>query len=198
MKIDQLLNVSEAQTASLLKPRVAPAPVKFGKGTALPTKPYQIPGMGTSPVPGAPGAFSNKAVPPTTAPAKTTPGQPAQAAPAATPASPTAPAAPTRPKTDWVGKIGSAARTVGNIGSELGTAAGQMVTAPFGGAVRGYQTARHGGTFTPRSGGGSSGPGYIGGAGSNANTMSADGPSEVDDIKASLQAIDQRMRKAGI
>jgi len=103
---------------------------------------------------------------PTTPTAPTTPAEPAPAAPTTpaptTPTAPTTPAEPTR----WE-KTKSFGRGAANLAAGALDAAGSVVGAPFGGLVRGYQTARHGGSFFPQQ---NNGPGYMGGAGSNSNS----------------------------
>jgi len=104
------------------------------------------------------------------------------------------------------GMAGGFIRGLGNVAGELGNAAGQAVTAPIGGAIRGYQTARQGVPFTGATGStGSSQPGYAGGAGSNVSpgglpdvSSSQVARDEIADLKQTIANIGQRLNRAGI
>ena len=97
------------------------------------------------------------------------------------------------------GMAGGFIRGLGNVAGELGNAAGQIATAPLGGAVRGYQTARQGGSFTSATS--PSQPGYVGGSGSNVSSRGAPGEvsrDEIADLKQTIANMGQRLNRAGI
>jgi len=81
----------------------------------------------------------------------------------------------------------------GDIASQAAGGIGQAALAGLGGAVRGYKTARSGGKFSNASWDtGTANPP------SSSPMAPAAGNQELDQLKAQLQAMDQRLQKAGI
>lgn len=212
MKISQLIqSLSEAEpaTSALLGPDGKPigsSVTSVGGGARTPGQAAAIQ-QAASGQPQAHNPFGLKVVPGGKDQQATTPSN--QASSAEIPAVATPAVQPTTqatPKTDKLAKaasIGGKARDiaggfirgVGNIGAELGQAAGQIAASPFAGAVRGYQTARQGGSFTsPTSGAKLSG--YAGGSGSAQQTSTSQ--DDVADLKQMIARIDQRLTAAGV
>lgn len=83
----------------------------------------------------------------------------------------------------------------GDIASQAVGGATQAVGAGLGGVVHGYKAARGGQQF---GGGGTAGTPSAPSASSTSAPSAATGNDELDQLKATLQTMDQRLRKAGI
>jgi hypothetical protein len=111
----------------------------------------------------------------------------------------TTPAA--KPGISWAGvgkgisRVGNALKTgikgAADLGSQAVGGAAQAALSGVGGAVRGYKTAKSGGKF------GSAGW-DTGAASPAASSTNAAGDQELAQLKSQLQAMDQRLQKAGI
>lgn len=152
------------------------APVSFGKGVSMPTNPVTVPGAGTSAVPTTQPTVAKTPAPSTTQPVGPT-GDPVLDKPLSA-------AAPKKPGTTLAQKVGGLAKGVGAVAGGV---------AGIGRAVKkGYAAGANavGGPGAPAAG-------TTGVASSGASQSAADN-AELDQLRATLQTMDQRLRRAGI
>lgn len=155
-------------------------PVSFGKGVSMPTNPVTVPGAGTSAVPATQPTSVKTSAPSTTQPAGPT-GDPVLDKPL--PA-----AAPKKPGTTFAQKVGGLAKGVGAVAGGV---------AGIGRAVKkGYAAGADavGGPGAPSAGSASS----VASGGASQAAADAAGNAELDQLKATIQTMDQRLRRAGI